>query len=109
MTPHRFGCACVECCNRGRASLKEAVRIKQHNQRSLGNIARPYYTSGPTVPAYKGTQRHFAYDWMARPPDGTEEFLAITQPPPWNPAPLAGECTLPDLVTLPFCDRVRIF
>ena len=108
-SPHRFGCACAECCNRGRASLEEAQRIRAHNQRSLGNTpGRSYYDSGPRVPSLPAaSQRFYAYDWMTRPPDGSEEYLAITLPPPWNPAPLAGECTLDELVTLPFCDMVR--
>jgi hypothetical protein len=105
MLPHRFGCACTECCNRGRASLEEAQRIQRHNVRALGTRGRDYYDTGPRVPpASDALQRYFAYDWMAQPAPGSEEYLAITLPPPWNPAPIAGECELDELVTLPFCD-----
>ena len=97
---HRFGCACAECCNRGRASLEEAQRVREWNARAFGRVrerARPAPSVGLPGPA---GDRHHAFDWQTQPPYGSEEYLAITLPPPWNPAPIFGECTMCDLVTL---------
>lgn len=87
--PHRWGCLCVECANRGRAGLAEAQRVRRHNLaarvgRSVPEYnsapepwtGRSYYATGPRVPHLGASlDRYHAYDWQTQPQPGEMEYL----------------------------------